>query len=60
MDDFRDEDLHIEDFDENGNPIIAKKKPVHGDDDYDEDASDDDFLGEDNFEALGLSDDSFE
>lgn len=60
MDDFRlDDDLNIEDFDENGNPILAKKKAVHGDDDdFEDDLADDDLFGE-NFEAMGISEEDF-
>ncbi|MDB4984504.1 MAG: hypothetical protein JWM20_683 [Patescibacteria group bacterium] len=59
MDDFRD-DLHIEDFDENGDPIIAKKKAVLGDDDFiaDDDLPED-ALDEENLDVLGLSDEDF-
>jgi len=58
MDDFRD-DLNIEDFDENGEPILAKKKVVHGDDDeFEEDLPEDDLFGE-NLDALGISEEDF-
>ena len=61
MDDFRlDEELNIEGFDENGEPILAKKKVAHGDDDNAdlEDGLDDDLFGE-NFEAMGISEEDF-
>ncbi len=58
MEDFR-EELHIEDFDENGEPILAKKKIVPGDeDDLDEELPEDDLFGE-NFEAMGISEEDF-
>jgi hypothetical protein len=58
MDDFRDE-LNIEDFDENGEPILAKKKVTHGDDDeFEDDIAEDDLFGE-NMDVLGLSEEDF-